>query len=207
MSRITGTSPNVAFYKQRLVVAGDSVASGYAAYGRIPYEHNVAKVNVSIRNYTNFTFNPTGVNLGMIDALKAIQPSLILTSMGMNDWGISSASFASYYKAFLQKVRAACPNSVILVGAISPTAAVNKYPNVKLSVVKSHNAKLKALAESLDDKVIYFDAFSVVSSDGAHLDAKYAASDGLHLQGPAYDALINAMSVVLDQHGMKDKMA
>ncbi|WP_081777237.1 SGNH/GDSL hydrolase family protein [Ruminococcus sp. FC2018] len=192
----SGTSPNLAFYKQKLFVIGDSVASGYAAYGRIPVEHSSAKINVSIRTAG-----------GQIDSAKNAKAPLILTSMGMNDWGISSASFAQHYKNFLTRLRAACPGSVILVGAITPTAAVNKYPNVKLSVVKSHNAQLKAIADSMDEKVIYFDAFSAVSSDGEHLDSVYAGADGLHLQPAAYDVLLNSMANLLDSHSMKEKIA
>ena len=123
----------------------------------------------------------------------------------MNDWGISTNSFVTTYMAFLKKLRAALPKSVILVGAITPTALYNQYPHVSPAVVKSHNAALKHLVETMgDDKLFYFDAYSVVvSNDGVHMEQKYAAGDGLHLQPGAYDALLNAMSVVLDQKGAK----
>ena len=197
VERITGSSPNLAFYKQRLFVMGDSVASGYAAYGRISYENSVAKVNVSSRT--------AGYQVPLA---KAKNPSLVLTSMGMNDWGISTASFAAAYKTLLQNLRKALPKSVILVGAITPTAAVNQYPHVKPAIVKSHNAALKKLVSDFhDDKMIYFDAYSVVvGNDGVYMQQKYAAFDGLHLQPGAYDALLNAMSVVLDRNGGKDKI-
>lgn len=173
---------------------GDSVASGYAAYGRIPAAHSVAKVSVSIRSADY-----------QIPLAKSANPSLVLTSMGMNDWGISTDSFVQTYMAFLRKLRAALPKSVILVGAITPTALYNSYPNVSPAVVKSHNAALKHLVETMgDDKLFFFDAYSVVvSNDGVHMESKYAAGDGLHLQPGAYDALLNAMSVVLDQKGAK----
>ena len=176
---------------------GDSVASGYAAYGRIPADHSVAKVNVSIRS-ANY----------QIALAKAKNPSLVLTSMGMNDWGISSTKFVNTYKTFLQNLRKSLPHSVILVGAITPTAVRNSYPNVSSAVVKSHNAALKHLVETMgDDRMFFFDAYSVVlSSDGVHMESKYAAGDGLHLQGFTYDVLLNAMSVVLDQKGAKDKI-
>jgi hypothetical protein len=38
------------------------------------------------------------------------------------------------------------------------------------------------------------------------MQAKYAAGDGLHLQGFTYDVLLSAMSVVLDNNGAKDKI-
>lgn len=176
---------------------GDSVASGYAAYGRIPYDNSVAKVNVSSRSADY-----------QIPLAKAKNPSLVLVSMGMNDWGISTASFAAAYKSFVQKLRAALPQSVILVGAITPTALYNQYPHVSPAVVKSHNAALKNLVATMkDDKLIYFDAYNVVvSDDGSHMQAKYAAGDGLHLQGFTYDVLLSAMSVVLDNNGAKDKI-
>lgn len=197
VERITGSSPNLAFYKQRLFVMGDSVASGYAAYGRISYENSVAKVNVSSRT--------AGYQVPLA---KAKNPSLVLTSMGMNDWGISTASFAAAYKTLLQNLRKALPKSVILVGAITPIAAVNQYPHVRPAIVKSHNAALKKLVSDFhDDKMVFFDAYSVVvGNDGVYMQQKYAAFDGLHLQPGAYDALLNAMSVVLDRNGGKDKI-
>ena len=176
---------------------GDSVASGYAAYGKIPYDNSVAKVNVSIRS--------AGYQIPLA---KAKNPSLVLTSMGMNDWGISTDMFVNSYKSFLQNLRASLPKSVILVGAITPTALYNQYPHVSPAVVKSHNAALKHLVETMgDDKMIFFDAYSVVvSNDGVHMEKKYAAGDGLHLQPGAYDALLNAMSVILDQNGAVEKI-
>ena len=197
VDRITGTSPNVGFYKQRVFVMGDSVASGYAAYGKIPYDNSVAKVNVSIRS--------AGYQIPLA---KAKNPSLVLTSMGMNDWGISTDMFVNSYKSFLQNLRASLPKSVILVGAITPTALYNQYPHVSPAVVKSHNAALKHLVETMgDDKMIFFDAYSVVvSNDGVHMEQKYAAGDGLHLQPGAYDALLNAMSVILDRNGAVEKI-
>ncbi len=176
---------------------GDSVASGYAAYGRIPSAHSVAKVNVSARSADY-----------QIPLAKSANPPLILTSMGMNDWGVSTTTFISSYTAFLKKLRAQLPKSIILVGAITPTAAVNKYPHVNPRVVKSHNIGLKQLVQSLNDPgIIYFDAYSVVvGNDGTYMQPQYAAADGLHLQPAAYDALLNAMAVVLDQKGAKEKI-
>lgn len=187
----------MAFYKQHLFVMGDSVASGYAAYGRIPSAHSVAKVNVSARSADY-----------QIPLAKSANPPLILTSMGMNDWGVSTATFISSYTAFLKKLRAQLPKSIILVGAITPTAAVNKYPHVNPRVVQSHNIGLKQLVQSLNDPgIIYFDAYSVVvGNDGTYMQPQYAAADGLHLQPAAYDALLNAMAVVLDQKGAKEKI-
>jgi len=192
VNRITGSSPNVELYKSKLFVMGDSVASGYAAYGRVPVDHSVAKLNVSIRS-ANY----------QIALAKAANPTLILTSMGMNDWGISTDLFVKTYNSFLKNLRAACPNAVIVVGAITPTAAVNQYPHVSSAVVKSHNAALKHLAETMGDgKIVFFDAYSVVvGNDGVYMQAKYAAGDGLHLQPSAYDALLSAMAVVLDSKG------
>ncbi len=176
---------------------GDSVASGYAAYGRIPYDNSVAKVNVSSRS--------AGYQIPLA---KAKNPSLVLVSMGMNDWGVSSATFVAAYKTFLQNLRASLQRSVILVGSITPTAYYNSYPNVSHAVVKSHNAALKNLVASLgDDRIVFFDSYSVVvSDDGVYMQPRYAASDGLHLQPGAYDSLLNAMAVVLDRNGGKDKI-
>ena len=207
VKRVKGTSPNISFYQSRLVVAGDSVAAGYNSYGYIPDNHNLAVKNVSVTAYRNYTFDATGQWLGIVESIQKMQPSLILTSMGANDCLISAALYGQRYRDYLKRLRAASPDSIILVGALTPTALKTNYPHVSISVVRSFNAQLKAIAESMDDKVIYFDAFSVVVEDnGVYMDPKFAAFDGFHLQPKAYEELLRVMAVTLDSHGAKEKI-
>ena len=207
VKRVTGTSPNISFYQSRLVVAGDSVAAGYNSYGYIPDNHNLAVKNVSVTAYRNYTFDATGQWLGIVESIQKMQPSLILTSMGANDCLITPALYGQRYRDYLKRLRAASPDSIILVGALTPTALKTNYPHVSISVVRSFNAQLKAIAESMDDKVIYFDAFSVVVEDnGVYMDPKFAAFDGFHLQPKAYEELLRVMAVTLDSHGAKEKI-
>ena len=70
---------------------------------------------------------------------------------------------------------------------------MSDYGHVKPENVKNLNSAIKDVSEKLDDKVLFFDAFSVLSKDGDHLDDNYAASDGLHLKPGAYDLLLEAM--------------
>ncbi len=207
VKRVKGTSPNISFYQSRLVVAGDSVAAGYNAYGYIPDNHNLAIKNVSVTSYRNYTFNATGQWLGIVESIEKMKPSLILTSMGANDCLISPSLYGQRYRDYLKRLRAASPDSIILVGALTPTALKTNYPHVTINIVRSFNAQLKALAESMDNKVIYFDAFSVVVEDnGVYMDPNFAAFDGFHLQAKAYEELLRVMAVTLDSHGAKEKI-
>ncbi|MBR7008518.1 MAG: hypothetical protein IKH90_07825 [Ruminococcus sp.] len=164
-----------------IMIMGDSVAKGYATYGKVPVDNDVSEESASVNSCDE-----------QINSLKK-NAKVVVVSLGVNDWGSSYDSFVEKYGALISKVRQHCPTSVILTSAITPIAKVSDYGHVKPERLKNLNSAIKDVSEKLDDKVLFFDAFSVLSKDGEHLDDNYAASDGLHLQPGAYDLLLEAM--------------
>lgn len=164
-----------------IMIMGDSVAKGYATYGKVPADNDVSEESASVISCDE-----------QINSLKK-DAKVVVVSLGVNDWGSSYDSFVENYCALISKVRQHCPTSVILTSAITPIAKVSDYGHVKPENVKNLNSAIKDVSEKLDDKVLFFDAFSVLSKDGEHLDDNYAASDGLHLKPGAYDLLLEAM--------------
>ena len=205
------SSSNVKFYQDRVYVAGDSIAYGFCAYGYIPYEHNIAKGSLAMRNYTETgwfnEFEVNGRTVKCMDAIIAKQPRLLYVSMGMNDVNLTSAqTYASNYVGFIRKVRASVPNCIIVAANITPIASFSNFTGI--NTIRNANAAMQTAVKALNDpNVILFDAYSVVSAGGTYMANGYSAGDGIHLAGHVYQYILNRLAVVLDQYGVKERLS
>lgn len=206
----SGTSANVKFYQDRVVIAGDSIAYGFCAYGYVPYEHNIAKGSTAMRNYSDtslFMFDPTGTSLSMMDAIKAVRPSLLYISMGMNDVNLIDAqTYTANYKEFIQKAKQQVPDCVIVAATITPISAASNFTDI--NKIRACNEGVKKLVEEMNDpNVILFDAYSViVGDDGMYSAPNTTGPDGIHLSGACYQKLLDNLALRLDQYSAKDKI-
>ena len=204
----TASSPNVSYYQNKLVVAGDSIAYGFCAYGYIPYEHNIAQGSLAMRNYTTYgTFNTTGRALNCMDTIAAVKPKLLYVSMGMNDVNITDAqTYARNYVGFLKQVRSKVPNCIIVAANITPIASFSNFTGI--SKIRNANAAMWTAVKAMNDPyIILFDAYSVVSGGGVYMVPSYSAGDGIHLAGAVYPQILSRLAVVLDQYSVKDRIS
>ncbi len=205
-----GKSENVKFYQDRIVIAGDSIAYGFCAYGYIPYERNIAKGSTALRQYDDtslFTFDPTGTALSFVDAIGAVKPSLLYISMGMNDVNlIDDAKYIERYKDLIAKVKQKVPDAIIVTASITPITQGCTFTDI--NTIRKFNEELKKMTEGMNDpNVVFFDAYAAIAGpDGMYTAAENAAQDGIHLAGPCYQTLLEKLAVTLDQYGMKDKI-
>lgn len=206
----SGKSDNVKFYQDRIVIAGDSIAYGFCAYGYVPYEHNIAKGSTAMRNYSDtslFMFDPTGTSLPMMDAIKAVRPSLLYISMGMNDVNLIDAeTYTANYKEFIQKAKHQVPDCIMVAATITPISAASNFTDI--NKIRACNEGVKKMVEEMNDpNVILFDAYSViVGDDGMYSAPNTTGPDGIHLSGACYEKLLANLAVRLDQFGAKDKI-
>ena len=203
----TASSPNVTYYQNKLVVAGDSIAYGFCAYGYIPYEHNIAQGSLAMRNYTSYgMFNTTGKSMRCMDTIAAVRPELLYVSMGMNDVNITNAqTYANNYVGFLKQVRSKVPNCIIVAANITPIAATSNFTNI--NNIRNCNAAMQAAVKAMNDPyIILFDAYSIVSGGGTYMVPSYSAGDGIHLAGSVYPQILSRLAVVLDQYSVKDRI-
>lgn len=201
------SSPNVKIYQDRIHVAGDSIAYGFCAYGYIPVQHNIAQGSLAMRNYTSYgSFTVNGQQMRCMDAIATLKPRLLYVSMGMNDINMTDAqTYANNYVGFLRQVRSKVPNCIIIAANITPTEA--RRTDFSVNKIRNCNAAMTAAVSAMNDSnIILFDAYSVVSAGGTYMASGYGAGDGLHLAGHVYQKLLNSLAIVLDQHGVKERL-
>lgn len=202
-----GVSPNSQFYQDRLVVAGDSIASGYYYYGYIPEGHNLAQSSLSIWNFEYFTFNVGGTMMNISDGINALKPKLILFSVGMNDINCTSTdAFTQKYRSKIELALQQVPDTNIVVSGITPIAPSVTYTTNE--TIQQYNAALKAMVESMgSSRVYFFDTFPVLADPSTNaLKDSFSSGDGMHLASKCYADVLAAMFNFLDTTPVYDQI-
>lgn len=203
-----GISPNSAFYQERMAVAGDSIATGFNIYGYIPYEHNIAKESVGLWNYAANTFDFGCGDMGMIDAVAYMQPSLLYISMGMNDLPYCDPDgFAAAYYDLIMQILDAAPDINIVAAGISPVGDFVTYSTNEN--IRNYNYALENMIYSIGSpQVYYFDAYSVLADGNTlALSSSYSAGDGIHLASYSYGDILTALFNFLDTTPVIDQIS
>ena len=176
----TGSSPNSAFYQQNIVIAGDSIATGFSLFGFVPSNHSLSLGSLSISNID--WYYPQNKGVSFVDGVMAVQPKLLYMSMGMNDVNMTTPEkYAEKYISVINQVLSKTPNSTIVAAGITPIYDGIKYTNN--ARIRSFNTALSNAVKGMNsDRVYYFDAYSVLA-DPATLGLRqgYSSGDGIHL--------------------------
>ncbi|MBO7472670.1 MAG: SGNH/GDSL hydrolase family protein [Ruminococcus sp.] len=204
--RYVGTSPNSAFYQERLFTAGDSIALGLKYYGFIPIEHSIAGDSVSMWNLAHFTFTMGTEKLGLVDAVEYAKPKLLYMWLGMNDVNLNSPDkFIKRYREVIDEIRERVPGINIIVAAITPVGSGCRV--VKNSIIRDYNAALIEMVKRIDSPDVYFfDDYSVICDDKLELTSGYSSGDGMHLYIPCYTDIMTALFDYLDTTDIKAKL-
>ncbi|MBO4492994.1 MAG: SGNH/GDSL hydrolase family protein [Ruminococcus sp.] len=204
--RYVGTSPNSAFYQERLFTAGDSIALGLKYYGFIPIEHSIAGDSVSMWNLAHFTFTMGTEELGLVDAVEYAKPKLLYMWLGMNDVNLNSpGKFIKRYREVIDEIRERVPGINIIVAAITPVGSGCRV--VKNSIIRDYNAALIEMVKRIDSPDVYFfDDYSVICDDKLELTSGYSSGDGMHLYIPCYTDIMTALFDYLDTTDIKVKL-
>ncbi len=204
-------SSNSEFYQERLVIAGDSIASGFAIYGCVPYERSIATESVGIWNYDSFTFNVGYGDMGLLDNVGYLQPQLLYVSMGMNDMPMNSPEwFADEYCSLIMQILERSPNTVVVAAGVTPVAYDCQYTTNEN--IRNYNSALEGMIEGLGSpQVYYFDAYSVLAYDpridpDSSLRTECSAGDGIHIASQCYNDILARLFVFLDENHVSEPM-
>lgn len=187
-------------FLSKIVIVGDSIASGFSTYDRFPSEQVLAEGSVGARNIHDFSFTANGEKMDILDALSIKQPQYIFMSMGMNDLNMSeSDQFVDDYTQNINDVFQTCPNATIIVMGITPLAYTSNFStNEKID---KYNNALKDMANSMNQSgqnVYYIDVSKYLRDDDDYLKSDYSSGDGIHLAGGAYDYMFTSMMLSLE---------
>lgn len=193
----TGSSPNSAFYQQNIVIAGDSIATGFSLFGFVPSNHSLSLGSLSMSNID--WYYPQNKGVSFVDGVMTVQPKLLYMSMGMNDVNMTTPEkYAEKYISVINQILSKTPNATIVAAGITPVTDGIRYTNN--ARIRSFNAALSNAVKGMNsDRVYYFDAYSVLA-DPATLGLRqgYSSGDGIHLANNCYSQLLSALYNMLD---------
>ncbi|MCM1133486.1 MAG: SGNH/GDSL hydrolase family protein [Ruminococcus flavefaciens] len=202
-----GESPNSSYYQERLAVIGDSIASGFNAYGYIPYEHNIAKESLAIWNMDSYYFDIDGYYAGVIDTADYVNSPLYLISIGMNDiYGCTAEEYGASMLGIAQQVLERVPTATIVVGAITPIADWNGYTTNE--TIRSFNYALQNAIEGAGNpQILFFDTYTVLADPYTlALGDDHSGGDGMHLSNYSYSYILNCLFNFLDSADVTEQI-
>ena len=169
-------------YLADCIFLGDSRYVAMYNYGYMPAESVLAKVGT---NHNSAMTEKADNGYTMDDYLATHQAGVIYIGYGVNSLKSNENTFISSYKTLVDKVQAACPNSVIVICSIWPVEDDGAYKNtVSNELCNKFNALLHDMAE---EKGLFYLNFDEVlkDADGTMVD-KFNSGDGLHYNKGAY---------------------
>ncbi|WP_044974019.1 SGNH/GDSL hydrolase family protein [Ruminococcus sp. HUN007] len=185
-------------YLDDVTVIGDSICKGYSVYGRLKEDNVLAVGSIGVRNVLESSFTYQGYELGITDILQRKKPKYIFVSLGMNDINIRTAEqYSEDYKKFINEIRNASPESVVIACAITPVSRQTTF--TKNETIDQYNEALRKLVFDLkDDKVFYVNAARYLKGSDNYLIQDFSSGDGIHLAAEAYDHLLTYMLAMLE---------
>ncbi len=195
------SSPNSAFYQERLYVTGDSICHGFNVFGFVPEEHCITQGSVSMWNRDYFYFDTPYGSYQMIDAIAALQPKLLYMSLGMNDVNMGDAqAYADRYAETALQILERVPDINIVIATITPIDE-NVTDFTSNNIIREFNSALTAKINSLNnDRIYIFDAYSVVVDPNTlSLRAGGTSGDGIHLSTQCYTDFLDSLFMFLDK--------
>jgi lysophospholipase L1-like esterase len=140
--------------------------------------------------------NTFGV-LDRLDDVIARKPNKLFIKIGINDiaQNIPVDVIVKNVMTMVERVKSQSPGTQVFVHSILPTNdnAKNEYPEAfnKNDVTRRVNGQVKQRATTMG--FIYIDLSKELSDKDGKLDAKYAETDGLHLNPAGYDVWVRLL--------------
>lgn len=181
-------------YFDDTVMVGDSITYGMASYGYLNFNHVFAKIGLhqgtALTSKCVYTSKTNGYSIS--DALKIAKPGKIYVTLGINAiYSYKADWFYNNYRAFINKIKNASPESVIVIQSIFPVterwAINNGKPTCNQSVAYA-NQKLSELAK--EENCLFLHTYEDLTDQNGFLKPEYSG-DGIHLSRKGYEVVFN----------------
>ena len=184
-------------YLDKLIFLGDSTTYGIGYYYERGFSEDLvppsqvwtpASGTLTLSYYATSTivYPETGEEISIRDAVERAKPEYLVITLGVN--GISfmdEAWFIRDYTGLVESVKAASPETRIILNSIYPVAASYPYQkDINNDKIRAANGWIEQIAVDTGARFLYSHE-SMVGADG-NLPEESSNGDGLHLTGEAF---------------------
>ena len=187
-------------YIENTIFIGDSRTVGFVNYSYLKQE-NVYALNGQNQQaalYSRFVDLGTGSLLTAAQAVAITMPKRIIISYGINQMYSDQATFIKYYSELIDDLKAASPNSLIIIQSMLPVCynyhIISGKPYLTNDNIDSYNVLLEQLAKDKGCK--YLDTTPALKDEYNSLAPEFDSGDGLHFNPDAYKELLR----YIEQH-------
>lgn len=175
-------------FSRKTIFAGDSITEGIG-YGKCFSQMRIGgrKKTVAYRGLNTITYHTQRVFNGKTGLQKLIaeKPYRIYMMLGLNEIHYRrSKDIIAEYKSLIRDLQKACPNTDIVLCAVSPVTKSERAKRTGFKQIPKFNQQLKQMAK--ETGTTYFDYTAFLKDSSGCLKSQYAAADGYHWQPGAY---------------------
>ncbi len=179
---------------------GDSTTAHLACRGGIP-EHRVWSgvgntVLFETVNRTRCVFlEEENESVTLAEAVARVKPPILVITLGVSGGAglLGRERFTAIYREMLDSVRAASPETALLVQSILPLSdrSVAHYTRLTKEAVIEANGWIRALCEELD--IPYIDTHARLVGENGYLPKIYQNDEYMHLTQAAYAVVLDSI--------------
>lgn len=178
-----------AAWLEGMVYLGDSNIKNLIEYGLAPPERVLAEPGIGIDSVLGYPYAAVPGVEGYVtvpEALAIMRPARVLMSYGTNDTELYSAEeFAARYDEAIAAIRAASPDTLILVNAVPPAGIAGAEKGAGIAAFNAALAELCA-KEGLG----FLNSCEALAGENGLLREEYQAGDNFHLSAAGLAALL-----------------
>ncbi|MCC8077903.1 MAG: SGNH/GDSL hydrolase family protein [Oscillospiraceae bacterium] len=183
-------------YLDRLVFLGDSTTYGIGYYYEQGYTELCPSSQVwtpasgtltlSQYNIATIVYPETGEELTITEAVTQAEPEYLYITLGVN--GVSFMDeewFKRDYSALVESIRAASPDTKIVLNSIYPVAASYAHQDeISNEKIRAANGWIEQVATDTGCRFLY--SYEAVVDESGNLPEERQNGDGIHLNGEAF---------------------
>ncbi len=183
-------------YLDRLVFLGDSTTYGIGYYYEQGYTElcpssqvwtpTSGTLTLSQYNIATIVYPETGEELTITEAVTQAEPEYLYITLGVN--GVSFMDeewFKRDYSALVESIRAASPDTKIVLNSIYPVAASYAHQDeISNEKIRAANGWIEQVATDTGCRFLY--SYEAVVDESGNLPEERQNGDGIHLNGEAF---------------------
>ncbi|MCD7852741.1 MAG: SGNH/GDSL hydrolase family protein [Oscillospiraceae bacterium] len=183
-------------YLDRLVFLGDSTTYGIGYYYEQGYTELCPSSQVwtpasgtltlSQYNIATIVYPETSEELTITEAVTQAEPEYLYITLGVN--GVSFMDeewFKRDYSALVESIRAASPDTKIVLNSIYPVAASYAHQDeISNEKIRAANGWIEQVATDTGCRFLY--SYEAVVDESGNLPEERQNGDGIHLNGEAF---------------------